>query len=170
MGKLDIRGNIARRKYKSPAFVPYLLYYLVGRTHLLGGKYHPHIVKRDKLPKKGPCFVIWNHQSRRDHTFLCTALWPRRMSMVCEYNEFFRSHLHFAFWGNRILPKKPFDKTDYLGLKAIDTVIKQGGVIALSPEANSSNFGNNQPVTLGTGKFLKRYNIPVYMEIGRAHV
>ena len=163
MAKLDIRGDVAKRKYKSPAFLPYLLYYVVGRTHLLGGKYHPHIVKRDKLPKKGPCFVIWNHQSRRDHAFLCTALWPRRMSMVCEYNEFFRSHLHFAFWGNRILPKKPFDKSDYIGLKAIDTVIKQGGVIALSPEANSSNFGNNQPATLGTGKFLKRYNIPVYM-------
>ena len=161
--KLDIRRDVATRKYKSPAFLPYLLYYVVGRTKLLGKKYNPRIIKRDKLPRKGPCFVIWNHQSRRDHTFLCSALWPRRMSMVCEYNEFFRSHLHFAFKGGRILPKKPFDTTDYIGLKAIDSVIKQGGVIALSPEANSSNFGNNQPATLGTGKFLKRYNIPVYM-------
>ena len=161
--KLDIRRSVATRKYRSPAFLPYLIYYLVGRTHLLGGKYHPHIERIDKLPRKGACFVIWNHQSRRDHTFLCTALWPRRMSMVCEYNEFFRSHLHFAFKGNRIIPKKPFDTTDYLGLKAIDEVIKRGGVIALSPEANSSNFGNNQPVVLGTGKFLKYYRIPIYM-------
>ena len=161
--KLDIRKNIATRKYGVPCSLPYLIYYIVGRTNLLGAKYKPHFIRRDKLPRKGPCFLIWNHQSRRDHTFLCTAVWPRKMSIVCEANEFFRSHLHFAFWGNNILPKKPFDTTDYIGLKAIDSSIKKGGVIALSPEGNVSNFGNNQPIALGTGKLMKRYNIPVYM-------
>lgn len=161
--KLDIRGDIVRRKYKTPSFLPYLLYYVVGRTKLLGGKYNPHYEIIDKLPKKGPVFVIWNHQSRRDHTFICRAIWPRRMSMVSEYNEFFRSHLHWAFKHNQILPKKPYDKNDFVSIRAIDRIIKSGGVVALSPEGNSSNFGNNQPAALGTGRFLKYYHVPVYM-------
>ncbi len=161
--KLDIRGELVRRKYKTPGFIPSFLYYTVGKTKLLGGKYHPHYEIIDKLPKKGPVIVIWNHQSRRDHTFICRAIWPRRMNMVCEYNEFFRSHLHWAFKHNQIIPKKPFDKSDYVGIRAIDSILKSGGVVALSPEGNSSNFGNNQPVALGTGRFLKHYHVPIYM-------
>ena len=161
--KLDIRGDIVKRKYKSPNVFAYTLYYVVGRTKLLGGKYNPHYEIIDKLPKKGPVFVIWNHQSRRDHTFICRAIWPRRMNMVSEYNEIFRSHLNWAFIHNQILLKKPFDKSDYVGIRMIDEIIKKGGVVALSPEGNSSNFGNNQPAALGTGRFLKHYHIPVYM-------
>ena len=161
--KLDIRRDVATRKYRIPNPFWYFIYYAVGRTHLLGAKYHPHFEIIDKLPKKGAAFVIWNHQSRRDHTFLCTALWPRRMSIVCEYNEFFRSHLHWAFKMNRILPKKPFDNSEFVGIKAINSIIMSGGIVALSPEGNSSNFGNNQPIALGTGKLLKHYKVPVYM-------
>ena len=161
--KLDIRKEVATRKYKKAFWFWYFIYYLVGRTHLLGGKYHPHLKVIDKLPKKGAAFIVWNHQSRRDHTFLCTACWPRRMSMVCEYNEFFRSHLHFAFKYAKILPKKPFDITDFVGIKAINSIIMSGGIVALSPEGNSSNFGGNQPVALGTGKLLKHYKVPVYI-------
>ena len=161
--KLDIRGSIVKKHYKTPGFLPYLLYYVVGRTKLLGGKYNPHYEIIDKLPKKGPVFVIWNHQSRRDHTFICRAIWPRRMNMVSEYNEKFRSHLHWAFDHNQILLKKPYDKSDYVGIRMIDQIIKSGGVVALSPEGNSSNFGNNQPAALGTGRFLKHCHVPVYM-------
>ena len=161
--KLDIRKEVANRKYHTPRFLPYLIYYLVGKTHLLGAKYHPHIQIIDKVPRKGAAFVIWNHQSRRDHTFICSALWPRRMNMVAEYNEFFRSHLHFAFKYANILPKKPFDNSDLVGMKAINKIIMSGGIVALSPEGNSSNFGNNQPIVLGTGKLLKHYKVPVYM-------
>ena len=161
--QLDIRKEVATRKYKKPFWLWYLIYYVVGRTHLLGAKYHPHLEIIDQLPKKGPAFIVWNHQSRRDHTFLCTAAWPRKMSMLCEYNEFFRSHLHWAFKKAKILPKKPFDNSDFIGIKAINSVITQGGVVAISPEGNSSNFGNNQPVALGTGKLLKHFKVPVYM-------
>ena len=69
----DLQAELARRKYKIPNPIFYFIYYIVGRTHLLGAKYHPHLKVIDKLPKKGPCFVIWNHQSRRDHTFITTA-------------------------------------------------------------------------------------------------
>ena len=159
---VDLQAELAKRHYKTPNPFLYFIYYAVGRTHLLGAKYHPHLEVKDS-PKdcKGPCFVIWNHQSRRDHTFLCTMSWPRRLSIVCEYNSFFRSHLHWAFKKNRIIPKKVFC-VDMNGIRAMREVIKQNGCIAFSPEGTSSIFGDNQPIVPGTGRFLKAFNIPIY--------
>ena len=41
-------------------------------------------------------------------------------------------------------------------------VIKKGGIITFSPEGTSSIFGDNQPITPGTARFLKKMNVPVY--------
>ena len=158
----DIILEVSKRKYHVPNPFWYFIYYVVGRTPLLGAKYHPSYEIIDKLPKKGAAFIIWNHQSRRDHTFIATAAWPRRVNIVCEYNEFFRGHLHWALKMNQILPKKPFCLGDIAGVKAMTSIIKQGGIVALSPEGNSSNFGNNQPIVPGTGKFLKHFGVPIY--------
>lgn len=159
--KLDIRGDLAHRNYTKPNPFLYFIYYVVGLTPLLGGKYHPHLKVKDKI--KGPAFLIWNHQSRRDHTFLTTAAWPRRLSIVCEYASFFREHLHWAFKMNKILPKKVFAQNDLNSIRAIRKIIKKGGVVALSPEGTSSIFGDNQPIVPGTGRFMKSFNVPVYI-------
>lgn len=159
----NLQLELAKRKYKIPNPFIYFIYYAVGRTHLLGAKYHPHFEKNGvKIADcKGPCFLIWNHQSRRDHTFLTTLAWPRRLSIVCEYNSFFRSHLHWAFKMARIIPKKVFCN-DMAGVRAMRDIIKQGGCIAFSPEGTSSIFGDNQPIVPGTGRFLQAFGIPVY--------
>ena len=159
--EIDLQRELAKRKFKVPHPFWYFIYYVVGLTPLLGGKYHPHLEVIDKLPKKGPAFLIWNHQSRRDHTFLCTASWPRRLSIVAEYNSFFTEHLHWVFKMNRILPKKVFC-TDLGGVRAMRDIVKQNGIIAFSPEGTSSIFGDNQPIVPGTGRFLQAFNIPVY--------
>ena len=158
----NLQDELLHRKYKIPN--PFLawIYYIVGRTHLLGAKYHPIFdIKDSTADCKGPCFLIWNHQSRRDHTFLTTANWPRRLSIVCEYNSFFRSHLHWAFKMGRIIPKKVFCN-DMAGVRAMRDIIKQGGCVAFSPEGTSSIWGDQQPIVPGTGRFLKAFNIPVY--------
>lgn len=158
----NLQDELARRRYKTPNPFLYFIYYIVGRTHLLGAKYHPHFKVIDKLPKKGPCFVIWNHQSRRDHTFVTSICWPRRISIVAGYNEFFRSHLQWAFKMARIIPKKVFVQNDMSGVRGIRDIIKQGGVVAFSPEGTSSIFGDNQPIVPGTGRFLQAFGVPIY--------
>ena len=158
--KRNLHNELAKRKYSIPNPIPYGIYQLVNNTFLLGGKYHPKYEIVDKIGK-GPAFIIWNHQSRRDHAFVTKAAWPRRINIVAEYNEFFRSHLHWVFSTISILPKKVFTN-DLIGLRAMTSIIKQGGVVAFSPEGTSSIFGNNQPIVVGTGKFLKHFKVPVY--------
>ena len=159
----DLHKELAKKKFKVPNPFLYWIYYVVDCTKLLGAKYNPHYQIDDKMPLDGPCFVIFNHQSRRDHAFVMKAAWPKRINMVCEYNEFFRSHLHFALRAISILPKKVF-ANDFLGMKAMNAIIKQGGCVAFSPEGTSSIFGCNQPIVVGTGKFLKHYGVPVYCD------
>lgn len=159
----DLHKELATRKFHKPNPFIYFLYYVIGSGPFLAAKYHPHYEIVDKMPKDEPCFLIWNHQSRRDHAFIMHAAWPKRINIVCEYNEFFRSHLHTVLRLNSILPKKVF-VNDFLGMKAMNQIIKQGGCVALSPEGTSSIFGNNQPIVAGTGKFLKHYGVPVYCD------
>ena len=155
--QIDHHAELAKRKFGKPNIIPYFIYYVVGRTKLLGGQYHPKYERIDKLPKKGPAFIIWNHQSRRDHTFITTLAWPRRISIVAEYVSFFREHLHWPFKMMRIIPKKVFTN-DMISIRAINTVIKKGGIVAFSPEGTSSIFGDNQPIVPGTGRFLQAFN------------
>lgn len=156
----NLHAELAKRKYHTPNAFLYWIYQTVNNTKLLGKKYNPHYEIVDKICD-GPAFIIWNHQSRRDHAFITHAALPRRVNIVAEYNEFFRSHLHWVFKMNNILPKKVFTN-DLVGLRAMTSIIKQGGVVAFSPEGTSSIFGNNQPIVVGTGKFLKHFKVPVY--------
>lgn len=150
-----------RRNYKRPNPIIYGLYKLIG-TPFISMPLNRHLKRDVKISDcKGPCFLIYNHQSRIDHQLFMEAAWPKRVSILAGYSEFFRSHLHTVFKLNGILPKKMYT-TDIVSLKAMKKVIKQNGCVAFSPEGTSSMYGYNQPVVPGTGHFLKHYGIPVY--------
>ena len=158
--KLTLQQKLDRRKAKLPNRFCYFLYWFI-MTKIVMRKYNPHVVVKDKLPKKGACFIIWNHLSRLDHAYICKAAYPRKINIIAGYNEFFRSHLHFAFRLMRITPKMNWG-TDLAGLRKMNSLIKQGACITFSPEGMSSIYGTNQPVVAGTARFLKKYRIPVY--------
>ena len=121
--------------------------------------YCPAILWRE--PKQLP-FILFNHQSRRDYLFLKNLIAPHKFNMVASYQEFFRKKFTFLFKMGQVIPKKMFT-TDSKGLRAIDSIIKQGGTVAFSPEGTSSIFGHNQPIVPGTGRFLQYFGVPVYL-------
>ncbi|MCQ2771931.1 MAG: 1-acyl-sn-glycerol-3-phosphate acyltransferase [Bacilli bacterium] len=158
--KLTLQQELERRKVKIPNPVFYWAYNVLA--HIVGSAYNPKIKVIDS-PKycDGPCFVIWNHLSRRDYLFLNLATYPRRFNMLAGYNEFFRSHLAFLFKLVNVIPKKNFSN-DMVSIAGMHRIIKAGGLIAFSPEGSSSYYGGHQPIVPGTGKFLKHYGVPVY--------
>lgn len=163
MGKkrLTIAEKLSRRRFHRPNRLIYALYHFLS-WHLILKKYHPSITIKDDINRcPGPCFLIWNHLSRIDHAYIIEATYPKRFNILAGYNEFFRSHLAFAFRLMNILPKKNYT-IDPLGVKAMMSIIHQGGSIAFSPEGMSSIYGTNQPVVMGTGHLLKHCAIPVY--------
>lgn len=157
----DLHYELATRKSGRPNPIFYFIYWFACRF-IISRPFHPEIKVIDKLSDcKGPAFLIWNHQSRRDHAMLVRAAWPRRINFLAEEASFYRSHLATVFKLNRIIPKKVLSN-DIPSLRAIRNVIKHNGVVAFAPEGFASVFGDQQPVVPGTGRFLQVFGIPVY--------
>ena len=160
MAKLDIAKDLAKRKYKTTNRFLYWIYYFV--MSIVGKKYNGHFERIDDVSKyKGPCFVIFNHLSRLDHYYVMKITYPRRVNILAGYCEFYRSHLHWAFKMNNILPKKQYTN-DFLGTKAILSIINKGGCVAFAPEGLASNDGMNKPIVPNTGSLFKHCKVPVY--------
>lgn len=159
--KPTLQQKLKQRKFHQPRRAVTLIYYVLSKLFILN-KYKPHITIEDDINDcKGACFLVWNHLSRLDHSYLIDAAYPRRISIVAGYPEFFRSHLHTVFKLNQILPKKNYTQ-DIPGMKAMQSILNQGGCVAFSPEGMSSIYGTNQPVVPGSGHYLKHYGYPVY--------
>lgn len=161
--KMTLEQKIAKRKYKIPNPILWWFLMRVVLKPFLSPKFNPHIKVVDDINKeKGPAFLIYNHQSRCDYIYITQAVYPKRINFVVGYNEFFRSHLHLILKMLNAIPKKNFT-IDMVSIKAMSSIIKQGGVVCLAPEGMSSITGHNQPVGEGTGKLFKHYGIPVYL-------
>ena len=158
---VSIREELAARKYRSPGKFVSFLYNIIGSTVLLP-QYAPHFKFDDRLPPEGgPAIVVWNHLSRVDHLYTMKAVYPHSYNMVAGYSEFFRSHLHTVFKLNQIMPKKIYEQ-DIAGIRAMYSILKNGGIVTFSPEGMSSIYGTNQPVVPGSGRFIQFFHVPVY--------
>lgn len=162
MEKKTIAQQLRERKYTIPSNLEWAAYAFLARLPFFGPKYHVHeTVIDDPSECKGPCFIIWNHQSRRDYLFLKNIVAPRKFNMVAGYSEFSRAKFTWLFKRAHVLPKKNF-VNDPVGIRAITNIIKQGGCVAFSPEGSSSVYGCQQPIVPGTGRFLQFFRVPVY--------
>ena len=102
----DLQYELATRKFRRPNPIFYFIYYFACRF-IITRPFHPEFKVKDKLSAcKGPAFLVWNHQSRRDHAMLTVLAWPRRINFLAEHASFFRSHLATVFKLNNIMTFK----------------------------------------------------------------
>ncbi len=159
----DLTLKITQKKIKKPNFLYNVLGW-VWKT-FVAPKYNVHYnIKCDADFKKEQFIFISNHASRADYIFTGVPVLPSRMNFVAGYNEFFRSHLAGVFNLLKVIPKKNFTPDAY-ALREISRIIKSGGNIMIFPEGMSSISGANQPVAIGTGKFIKHFKLPVYYSV-----
>ena len=105
--KLTIKEQLNKRQYKIPSSLTWFFYACLARSPFFGPKYHVTYKKIDDINKyKGPAFIIFNHQSRRDYLFLKNLIAPHKFNMVASYQEFFRKKFTFLFKMGQVLPKK----------------------------------------------------------------
>lgn len=157
-----LQQKLSARKL-SPPFAP-LYRVLVTVMRVLYEKKLNIVIRREiNLKKyKGPYIVVSNHASRLDYLYAGMAFFPHTLSFVAGYNEFFRSHLKFIFRLMQVIPKRNF-VPDLYTIRSVSRVLQKGGRVILFPEGMSSISGANQPVALGSGKFLKHFGVPVLM-------
>lgn len=163
MKKETIAEQLSKRRYKRPnLFFWRFLINFIANPILLPKHHLKTKIVDDIRDCDGPCFVIYNHQSRMDYLYVGKCCPTTPLNYLVAYNEFFRKKFKFVFKLMNCIPKKNF-VTDIDSMEAINSIIKQNGKICFAPEGITSIVGHNQPIVAGTGKFLKHYNIPVYL-------
>ena len=161
--KKTLDQKLHSRKLKKPG----ILYIILGYVWklLFYKKYNIKVTYKTDIKKvKGPIILLSNHASRLDYMFTALPLLPKKFNFVAGYNEFFRSHLAGIFKIMNVIPKKNFT-ADIYTIKEVTRIIKKKGNIILYPEGMSSISGANQPVAVGTGKFIKHFKLPVYYSL-----
>ncbi len=159
--KQTISQKIKSKKIKKP---PYVIYNILGKIWkiLFFKKYGVEVTYLDDVRKeKSSHIVISNHASRMDYIFTGVPTLPNAYNFVAGHNEFYRSHLKGVFGLLQVIPKKNFTP-DFYTIKEVTRVLSNNGKIVIFPEGMSSISGANQPVAIGTGKFIKHFKLPVY--------
>lgn len=157
-----LQQKLAQRKL-SPPFAPLYCILVTVMRVLYQKKLNISIRREIDLKRyKGPYIVVSNHASRLDYLYAAFAFFPHTLNFVAGYNEFFRSHLAFIFRLMQVIPKRNF-VPDLYAIREVSRVLKKGGRVILFPEGMSSISGANQPVAVGSGKFLKHFGVPVLM-------
>lgn len=162
--KKTIEQKLHGKKMKRP---PYIIYNVLGFIWklLFMKKYGvSYEFKTDFRKEKGPYILVSNHASRLDYIFVGVPLLPNTYNFVVGYNEYFRSHLAGVFGILKPIPKRNFTP-DLYTMRELVRIIKDDGKIIIFPEGMSSITGANQPVAIGTGKFIKHFKIPVYYSL-----
>ncbi len=162
-----MRKTNEQKLYAKKISRPNCLYNILGWVWktFVAKKYNvKYTFKYDFRKEKGPHILISNHASRADYIFTGVPLLPNRYNYVAGYNEFYRSHLALVFGLLKVIPKKNFSPDNYT-LREVSRILKKGGNITIFPEGMNSISGANQPVAIGTGKFIKHFNLPVYYSV-----
>ena len=164
MSKKTIEEKLRTKRYKRPNKLIYsLLVNLVvkGLAKKYGTTFNRYV---DMKKYKNKQFIlIGNHASRADYIYASLAVGANiPLNFILGHNEFYRSHLGFIVNLANCIPKKNF-VPDILTIRGVKSVLNDGGNICFFPEGMSSISGAQQPVALGTAKFLKHYALPVLM-------
>ena len=161
--KQTLQKKLHSRKLRKPGILYIILGYLWKL--LFYKKYNIKVTYKTDIKKvKEPFILLSNHASRLDYMFTALPLLPMKFNFVAGYNEFFRSHLSGIFKIMNVIPKKNFT-ADIYTIKEVTRIINKKGNIILYPEGMSSISGANQPVAVGTGKFIKHFKLPVYYSL-----
>lgn len=161
--KKTISEKIRSRKIKKPGIV-YMVLGFIWKKFVFK-KYNIRVINHiDKKKLKESHIFISNHASRLDYIFCGLPLYPIKYNFVAGYNEFHRSHLAKVFKMLRIIPKKNF-VPDVYTIRQVSNILNKNGNIFIFPEGMSSISGENQPVAIGTGKFIKHFQKPVFYSV-----
>jgi 1-acyl-sn-glycerol-3-phosphate acyltransferase len=111
---------------------------------------------------KPPCLILSNHQAAYDQ-FAVGIGFKFGINFVAS-DILFRHGL--GSWLMKVLVRPiPFSKgnSDFIAVKNIISVIKEGGCVAMFPSGNRSFFGEESTIIYGIGKFVKKLSVPLVL-------
>ena len=120
------------------------------------GRYE--VVGADRMPRRGPLIVVANHLNNADPPLLGAAL-PRRLRFMAKHELFDSPAGIFIRWFGAF-PVRRFE-ADLAALRTAQSILKEGGVLAMFPEGHRSRSGGLGPPHPGTALIALRSGAPL---------
>jgi 1-acyl-sn-glycerol-3-phosphate acyltransferase len=111
---------------------------------------------------KAPCLILSNHQTVFDQ-FALTFGFKFGINFIAS-DSIFRHGL--GSWLMKVLVRPiPFSKgnSDFIAVKNMFSVIKEGGCVGMFPSGNRSFFGDESTIITGIGKKKKKFRVPLVL-------
>ena len=110
---------------------------------------------------QGPAVVLCNHGSFVDFVFAGSMMRKTRPSFIVARLYFYHKGLGWLLRQLGCFPKSMF-AFDMESTKNCLRVLKEGGILAMMPEARLSTDGRFEDIQKNTFTFLKKCGVPVY--------
>lgn len=156
----DANKSTARKKVRKPnGFVLFLLYFAFKFYFFLCGV-RVKAVNKIGAPKT-PAIILCNHGSFIDFIYAAALLRKYKPNFVVARLYFYDKRLSRLLRTVGGFPKSMF-AIDPESTKNCIRVLKDGGVLAMMPEARLSTAGRFEDIQKGTYSFIKKSGVPVY--------
>ena len=148
------------RSYKpSKLFIPYVISRIVFFFKGVRVKYTSRVGKVGEI--EAPAIVLCNHGAFVDFAYAGTLLRHSAPNFPVARLYFYKKIVGNLLRKFGCFPKSMF-ALDIESVKNSLRVIKNGGVLAMMPEARLSTVGEFEDIQEGTYSFLKKSGVPVY--------
>lgn len=156
----DANKSTARKKVRKPnGFVLFLLYFAFKFYFFLCGV-RVKAVNKIGAPKT-PAIILCNHGSFIDFIYAAALLRKYKPNFVVARLYFYDKRLSRLLRTVGGFPKSMF-AIDPESTKNCIRVLKDGGVLAMMPEARLSTAGRFEDIQKGTYSFIKKSGVPIY--------
>ena len=108
-----------------------------------------------------PCVVLCNHGSFIDFVYAGSLLRKKSPNFVVARLYFYRKLFNYLLRSIGCFPKSMFT-LDYESTKNCIYVLRNGGMLAMMPEARLSTVGRFEDIQPGTFGFLRKMGAPIY--------
>ena len=148
------------RSYKSiKLLIPYVVSRIVFFLKGVKVKYVSRVGKVGKI--EAPAIVLCNHGAFVDFAYAGTLLRKNSPNFPVARLYFYKKSFGNLLRSFGCFPKSMF-ALDLESVKNCTRVIKNGGVLAMMPEARLSTVGEFEDIQEGTYSFIKKMGVPVY--------
>ena len=113
----------------------------------------------DRLPRRGPCVLVPNHQSVLDPLLLQGNL-PRAVDSMTKSTQFTRGFFRWVLPRVHAFPVRRY-RVDAQSVRVLLRRLEEGRVVCVYPEGERSWDGRIQPFRKGTLRLLLRAGVPV---------
>lgn len=159
MGKID---KDIRKKVQKPNRLLYWIATVYARRWIFPRRNVRLIGCQCMADATQPFVVLSNHVNKSDYLYIGGACGRHAINFVGSHYEMYNKRLRWLVKKLGIIPKF-LHQTDINATMEMIRIVREGGNLGIFPEGALTSDGNTLPYSKGTGRFLQKLGVQVFV-------